>query len=98
MRAALSGVTKYESTGGGADKQQNDADADSALVFIPRQVPLTPATRGGFVVFIVFLVSFSLTVMQERNDAVFWFAEHARQLVGVDDFRRLAQERQSYRE
>ena len=98
MRAALSGVTKYESTGGGADKQQNDADADSALVFIPRQVPLTPATRGGFVVFIVFLVSFSLTVMQERNDAVFWFAEHARQLVGVDDFRRLAQERHSYRE
>ena len=98
MRAALSGVTKYESTGGGAEKQNNDADADGALVFIPRQVPLTPATRGGFVVFIVFLVSFSFIVMQERNDSVFWFAEHARQLVGVDDFRRLAKERHSYRE
>lgn len=115
MRAALSGVTKYESTGGGSDAvlgqrfrrlsinriAQNSHDGvanGEPTVFIPRQVPLTPGTRGGFAVFVVFIISFSFIVAMERNDGVFWFAEHARQLVGVDDFRRLAQERHSYRE
>eukprot|EP01052_Picozoa_sp_SAG31_P014350 SAG31_NODE_888_length_11219_cov_5.584712_8_plen_92_part_00 len=34
----------------------------------------------------------------ERNDDVYYFAEHARQLVGADDFRRMAFERHTYRE
>eukprot|EP01051_Picozoa_sp_SAG22_P035012 SAG22_NODE_16204_length_331_cov_0.396552_2_plen_52_part_01 len=28
----------------------------------------------------------------ERNDSIYFFAEHARQLVGADDFRRIANE------
>ena len=115
MRAAVSGVSKYQSTGAGADESLGrrfrrnslsraaaaDRDGiaqDEPLVFIPRQVPLTPATRGGFAVFMVFLVTFTIIVRMERNDDVFFFAEHARQLVGVDDFRRLGQDRHSYRE
>ena len=71
---------------------------EEPVVFIPRQVPLTPATRMGFAVFMIFIVSFTSIVTMERNDGVFFFAEHVRQLVGVDDFRRLAQERHTYRE
>ena len=90
MRAAVSGVSKYQSTGAGADESLGrrfrrnslsraaaaDRDGiaqDEPLVFIPRQVPLTPATRGGFAVFMVFLVTFTIIVRMERNDDVFFF-------------------------
>ena len=57
-----------------------------------REVPLTPATRGGFITFITFLILFTTITAMERNDDVFFFAEHARQLIGADDFRRIANE------
>ena len=68
------------------------------MAFIPRQVPLTPGTAGGMAVFVVFLISFTGLTMLERNDGVFFFAEHTRQLIGVDDFRRLEGHHHTYRE
>ena len=68
------------------------------LSFTPRHLPLTPATRGGFAVFIVFLASFTWITMLERNNSVFFFAEHTRQLIGVNTFRRLEEERHTVQE
>lgn len=70
----------------------------SGLAFIPRQVPLTSGTGGGLLVFAIFLVSFTGLTMLERHDGVFFFAEHTRQLVGIDDFRRLEGQHHTYRE
>ena len=70
----------------------------SELAFIPRQVPLTSGSGGGLLVFVIFLVSFTALTMLERNDGVFFFAEHTRQLVGIDDFRRLEGQHHTYRE
>ena len=86
MRAAKANVGRYQTTGAGAVSATAPrgaaglgADASSKLCFTPRQVPLSPATRGGFVVFVVFLASFTAIIKMERNDHVFFFAEHARQ-------------------
>ena len=71
---------------------------DNHLHFLARQLPLSPATRGGFFIFVVFLAAFSWITVLERNDHVYYFAEHTRQLVGVESFRQLENKRQTYRE
>ena len=76
----------------------HENSGDNHLHFTTRQLPLTPATRGGFFIFIVFLAAFSWITVMERNDHVYYFAEHTRQLVGVTSFRQLEEKRQTYRE
>jgi hypothetical protein len=80
------------------DQGAQGADDGPELAFIARQTPLTPGTAGGLFVFVIFLISFTGLTMLERNDGVFFFAEHTRQLVGIDDFRRLEGQHHTYRE
>ena len=93
-----SAATPKGSLGDSSRAAGDDEPELAELAFIPRQVPLTPGTGGGLAVFVIFLISFTGLTMLERNDDVFFFAEHTRQLVGIDDFRRLEGQHHTYRE
>ena len=64
----------------GREDTEVQYEPDEEMAFIPRQVPLTPGTAGGMAVFVIFLISFTGLTMLERNDGVFFFAEHTRQV------------------
>eukprot|EP01047_Picozoa_sp_COSAG01_P070561 COSAG01_NODE_10731_length_2093_cov_1.661986_1_plen_311_part_00 len=96
-RRRRTSVTDGKSGGGGGGGDDTN-DEPEELYFHPRELPLSEATRGSLFVFVVFLVSFTWITVLERNDSVYYFAEHARQLVGVSAFRRLESERHTFRE
>ena len=114
MFNAAANATKYEVTGqgresagtpGGRGRHISILNPDGSakgttpqVGFCERVVPLSPATRGGLLVFVLFLLSFSAITLLERNDHVYYFAEHTRQLIGVNSFRRLQEQRMTYRE
>ena len=81
-----------------SDSEKTAEEGSQKLSFTSRQVPLTPATRGGLLVFLIFLASFTAITVMERNDHVYYFAEHARLLVGSGTFHELESHRLSSQE